>query len=270
MKHLEQLDLQGQPAPAYALMEGFGFPDSYATLISPSGEYQIGTKVYWFHDGFKYEAGSREELSSIKLNPSLAKYKTKAGSELIKCKTKYTPANLTQQNGGYDFDKYAFQFYWKQELRSLRRITFATNVYSESYGTDYGAIQHFWYSYIYIKFKYDYYSTGSNRWYPRNDEQFTWFTSHDFTGIVGMPDLISNGGQKTRSYYDGGSFSNGRKSIELASDALSSYDNGNPNRHSAADVRWTFEITGRIYGYPTYDYPNGYFNLGEGGGQVLW
>lgn len=108
--HLEQLDLQGQSAPAHTLMDGFGFPDSYATLISPSGEYQIGTKIYWFHDGFKYEAGSRIELNFIKLNPSLAKHKAKAGSELIKHTAKYTSASLTQHGSG-DLDKYAFQFF---------------------------------------------------------------------------------------------------------------------------------------------------------------
>lgn len=86
-----------------------------------------------------------------------------------------------------------------------------------------------------------------------------------------MPDLISNGGQKTASIVTQGNVTNGRKSIALASDALSSYDNGNFYRHDATEIRWTFEIVGSIDTSPTQDYfPNGRFVVGGDGNQVIW
>lgn len=57
----------------------FDFPAQYAALISEKGEYQIGDRINWYHDGYRYVAHSEEELIAIKANPSLATEKFSAG-----------------------------------------------------------------------------------------------------------------------------------------------------------------------------------------------
>ena len=139
---LEKSQREHRLSPAYELMERFGFPEYYAVLISPAGEYQIENTIYWFHNGFKYAAASEEELNAIKHAPQLAKMKYAAGAQHI---TNQVAAGKTanrtyQTNYPYAYDKYTFQFQYQYDPKSLRRIIYATSVYSEDFGTDYGPI----------------------------------------------------------------------------------------------------------------------------------
>ena len=278
-KNLEQLQSEHKLSPAHDLMEDFGFPDYYAALINDAGEYQVGTKIYWFHEGFKYEANSEKELASIKKNTSLAKTKYKAGSQILR-KTLLpgngstgTTANRTvQSNNPYAYDKYTFLFDYQNDTGSKRRTILATSVYSEDYGTDYGALTHYWYTTIYLFIKYEYYSLGSRKWYPAG-ESFDWRVSYNFAGTPTIPDLYNSTPVSQQNLSTQGTFTNGQKTIQMGSQPMSSQDYGDPQRHSIYDITWDFEITGGIETGPHFTFPNGAYNIGQmlaNPGPVIW
>lgn len=138
---LEELDTQKKSTAEYDLMAKFGFPAFYATLINPSGEYQIGNKIYWFHDGNKYEASSEDELASIKQNPLSAKVKYFAGTKIIK--STQVPLNgstnrtIGSRNPMDDY-KYHYEFNLNDKAGSQRRIMYNIRIYVEDRGTDPG------------------------------------------------------------------------------------------------------------------------------------
>lgn len=177
--HLEQMELTGQPTLAYKLMDSFGFPTFYATFINPNGEYQVGTKIYWFNDGYKHAVSSEAELQQIKQNPALSQDKSEAGSQLASSfaikgqtqlgKTGKATTNAFQSNQLDCDDKYVSPtFNLNGDSGSQRRIIFGTHIYSTYEETVYGVAK--WYSVLYMRSKVDYYSNGSSKWYSADGD----------------------------------------------------------------------------------------------------
>ena len=256
---LEQLDTQGKPAVAHELMTKFGFPISYAAIISPLGEYQIGSKIYWFHDGFKYQADSEEELSTVKLNQASAKVKFQAGYRVVdnknateSGKVSGTTANVTVQSlDPYANDKYVSStFGYRGDTGSPRRIIYATHVYVEDRGVS-NSRQTF-YTELDLFIKYEYYSRGSGKWYPAN-ESFTWSAYIDGSYSPGVNrtsytlDFMYPTGPSGNSLQ--GTYSNGIQSISLAYAYLKTA----PYVTGPTEVYWYFSLKGGIDSHPTND-----------------
>ncbi len=188
-----------------SLMQEFMFPNSYATIISNSGEYQIGNTIYWFYKGRKYEAQSNEELSLIKNDPSIAKRSYFAGARLVSTKHaienqknsdhSYLTTNTTIRSGtttNGDGKYHQSEFPLNGDNRSLRRANFETFIYNEDRtrydGGAYSGYQA-WYSAIVLNEYFEYYSFGTGRWYRAGESRATSF------------DLMVSGGVSGPSYY---------------------------------------------------------------------
>jgi|GEM_PF-5692671 len=135
-KSLRQLPLEAE-GEALNLLTQFHFPSSYAALINADGEYQIAERIYWFHEGFKYEAKSEEELARIKQNPSIAAVKFQAGAQLVDKMSQQEGPNGTTtasrevrgaDNTSGDRRWVGSTFGWDGRDR---RITIETFIYSE-------------------------------------------------------------------------------------------------------------------------------------------
>lgn len=256
--HLEALETAGQPAPAHELLEAFGFPDTYAAVINPAGEYQVGTKIYWFHKGFKYEASSEAELAAIKQAPTQAKTKYEAGYRIINegHPTTKTAARTGQTNNPESYDKYVYNFNYQNDSGSRRRVIYATRVFSEYRGSGFNSqnvYTQYWYSSVSLLIKYEYYSFGRNRWYPAGDS-FNWSAMiNKFTGNAYIPydqNQSIGGNYAEFASYLQGNFTNGLKSIELGNVIMAADAN---QSISSGSVYWSFEIAGGIICSPQYD-----------------
>lgn len=265
--HLEALETQGMATPAHELMVKFGFPISYASLISPSGEYQVGDKIYWFHAGSKYQASSEDELAAIKQNPAAAKVKLLAGYKVLPNANglpKNTEARTIADNDPYCDDKYSSYFNLNNDGGSQRRTIYGINVYTEDDGVDYGGFYHFWQTSLNLFIKFEYYSNGRRKWYPADGQTFLWNTnfSYDATPSIPYQNVPATTQNGSANYQN--SFSNGVASITLASQQLvtSTVD---PYLNQG-QITWNFQIGGSIQGYPSVDYAHNYVvNSG-----VLW
>jgi hypothetical protein len=107
------------------LQRRFLFPVFYATFINEAGEFQVGDNIYWYHEGFRYQATTEQELAAIKANPAQAQAKTPAGGLVIAPKglaPTATPGGATErvQDSGDSLDK---------------KYTFSTTAGIISYGT---------------------------------------------------------------------------------------------------------------------------------------
>ncbi|SET96918.1 hypothetical protein [Hymenobacter actinosclerus] len=265
--HLEELDLQGREAPSYELMSKFGFPTDYATIINPKGEYQIGSKIYWFDNGFKYEVSSDEELVLIKADPSLANIKYQAGSKFVELNNKNTKAqtqnyDLTYANNNpYCDDKYVTPtFFYKGDSGSKRRIIYGISVYTEDLGYNPGPIiQRSFNTALILRIKYEYLSGRKNKWYPQQNEPFTWAVNFTASGGPSVPYPAPGGSSGMPLGYQNQSetYSNGLKDIVLGRSYVVGLATGIVDTFPN-DVTWTFTINGSITGYPTQDIANKY------------
>lgn len=280
---------------APGLMMEFGFPMQYAALINPKGEYQIGSKIYWFHEGFKYEASSEEELQRLKNNPSVAQHKYRAG--IVPGSEKVSHIDLSDDkpnqnrtirynNGGSRGDgKYQYQFPLWYDNNSQRRLSFETFLYAEdvtgSYTTPQGYGQTIR-SGIVLNEYLEYYSRGSGRWYRNSDERTTsfaltvsgnvkannfgtqsnWFRYNDPS--PGSPSVFTQfniNGLNIR--HSGGDFQTGI----LSEIFYNRYD----NNYSAyvdprtAGIIWDFEISGTYSAYVSSDRDHTHTESG-----ILW
>jgi hypothetical protein len=252
---LEALENKGIPTPAHNLMYKFGFPLSYASFLNPSGEYQVGNKIYWFHDGVKYQADSEQELASIKNDPSTAKVKLSAGSTKVDRKGALGGnANRTiADDDPYADNKYNKEFYITGESGSRRRTIFDINVFTDDRGTDYSGFFHFYYTSLNLQVKYEYYSNGNRKWYPQNGESFAWKTTGTFDATPSIPYKTGPGPAPTQTgtlnYQN--TYSNGIAVITLASSNLAT-STVDPYLNKG-QIKWDFEINGTIEGYPVRD-----------------
>lgn len=255
---LEELETKGIPTPAHNLMYKFGFPLSYASFLNPAGEYQVGNKIYWFHDGVKYQADSEQELASIKNDPSSAKVKLSAGSTKVDRKGALGgDANRTiADDDPYADNKYNKEFTITGESGSKRRTIYDINVFTDDRGTDYSGFFHFYYTSLNLQIKYEYYSNGSRKWYPMNNETFNWKTAVTFDATPSIPYKTGSGPAATQrgsaNYQN--SYNNGIAVITLASENLTT-STVDPYLNKG-QIKWDFEIIGNIEGYPNRDSRN--------------
>lgn len=273
--HLEELEIAEKSTPAHDLIDKFGFPDSYAVLINRDGEYQIGAKIYWYSQGFKYEVGSETELSAIKREPTLCKIRFKVESYIVKSsrlKGSFTPSGTTasltsQSNNPYAYDKYTSNFNYQNDSGSPRRIIYATRVYTEYKGSSFisGKNTQIWYTSVSLLIKYEYYSFGRGKWYPLSNEPLNWKVSINFTGTDYIPYNQFNSYSSQLNTYLQGNFTNGLRSIELANQTL--YADANYSL-SSGSISWGLQIIGYVDCDPQYDFAHRYL-VGDGS-TVLW
>jgi hypothetical protein len=170
-KNLGFHSLRQSTAPESAkLLNEFGFSGQYAALISEAGEYQIGDRISWFHDGFRYVANSEQELADIKANPTTATEKFSAG--LVKHTSKGQAAareirNSDNQEGDGRYNG--------QEVTigpgSVRKLSFESILYCEDVSDRYthAFAQRVWYTSISINEYYEYHSSRAGTWYRADD-----------------------------------------------------------------------------------------------------
>ena len=265
------------------LMKEFGFPAQYAALINQNGEYQVGSKIYWFYDGFKYEASSESELARIKKNPSLATQKYETGKHIVSVKHMTLPANRTTRNGSSGGDgRYQTAFLLNNDGGSQRRLSLETFIFSEvtSYNPVYpgSSYNRTIYTSVVINEYCEYYSRGSRRWYRSGDQRST---SYDLntTGWASGSNFAPPSGNSAQPVGAKGTPSNAGGRITTSNELHSNsdfqrgvanavfYSEGDTN---FAGILWDFEITGSYQAYLTGDsykfYPN--HTLGLNG--VLW
>lgn len=268
-KSLEELDAQKKSTTEYDLMVKFGFPAFYATLINPSGEYQIGSKIYWFHDGNKYEASSEDELASIKQNPLSAKVKHFAGTKIIKSTQLPLDGSTNRTIGSrnpLDDYKYHYEFLLFNQSGNDRRIMYNIRIYVEDRGTDPSVSYKQFYTNLSLLIKYEYYSYGNRAWYPSQGRgsQLDWSTAINFTGTALTPNPASTPTSQSSSSYRSFSFDNGVVGISLGDATI--YAFVATQDYTANDVTWDYEISGNINAYPDNDRNHSY----PISGNVLW
>lgn len=252
---LEQLESSGTPTPEYNMMVSFGFPTFYASIINPVGEYQIGNKIYWFHEGFKYQADSPEELVLIKQNPAQAKLKYQAG--LYKSHAEGGTTNrVTRGPDPYSDEKHVKYFYITGESGSYRRTMYSASVYNEDqgYGFVLGTYSHFIRTNLNLLIKYEYYSFGKRKWYPAEGQNFLWQANVNFTGNALYPGQPSFPQIYNSSVNQAGSYSNGLTTLNMAVATVTT-----SSSTGTGEVGWNFEITGTLNGYPANDQINNYY-----------
>lgn len=265
---LEALETKGTPTPAHNLMAKFGFPTSYASLINPVGEYQVADKIYWFHDGVKYEASSEEELAAIKQNPASAKVKLAAGYRIIQSSKGTAPdqANRTYANNSSDLEgKWYYGYYQNNDPGSERRIKYITFVYTEQQYTFGSAV--YWNTGVYLQAKHEYYSRGKRAWYPVGGQPFNWTVNVSFDATVStyyQGNILNTystqyGSINNQVQFDSGSYS----TFAIASANVTTQTNLN---QSSSDIRWNYEVNGSISGYNVNDPTYGTYNISG----LLW
>lgn len=170
-------------AESAKLLQGFGFPGQYAALISEAGEYQIGNRISWFHDGFRYVAQSEQELQAIKADPTIAKEKFSAG---VQKTSSDTPSGQEAAREVRDSDYQVGDGRYNGRLETVgpgsqRKLSFESILYVEDasdrhYHDPGGRV---WYSSISINEYYEYYSSSANTYYRCDDYPRT--TSYNLT-----------------------------------------------------------------------------------------
>lgn len=264
LPNLERLIAQDK-APAYSLVTRFGFPSFYTAIINPLGEYQIGSKIYWFHDGFKHEVSSETELKAIKLNPasSAVKYRTASQEYGAPASTTIngsattingsaTSSNLTTQTIGTN-DRYTKVYNRFGDPGSRRRFIFATYVYTEELArTDNNATQN-WRTYLHLRMKNEYYSFGSAKWYEAYESYYVYYRLDNCTARAYVNNFsgqeyifppyqnqFDNGGGQDTNAANGGVFTVPITGfVNISNDAT--YGSA-----SIYDVVWTFELDGQL------------------------
>jgi hypothetical protein len=294
------LQEQRQPthknAFAAQLDKDFGFPSAYSALISGAGEYQIGDRISWFHEGFRYIAHSEDELAAIKANPTVATEKFVAGPILVnpsvtstsgtsqKVRISINPGALANStgrnsqstNGDGKYGNYRFNLNRNDgrgdDAGSQRQLGFEAVLYYED-ATDrvQPAIsgQRTFYTAIYINEYYEYYSRGGGRWYRCDD--YPRLTSYS---------LSSSGTASGTGYYP---LNNGSWGTNGSNLSVNSNISRNNEQHSGDDYKttvlggylssyegpgrglfnWNFDITGsystRVSIDPFHVHTEGYY-----------
>jgi hypothetical protein len=252
--HLEELDSQGKHAPAYELMNKFGFPVAYSSIINSNGEYQVGDDIYWFHDGFKYLAKSEDELAAIKSNPSTAKVKFSAGSKSISVKKVSNVGDRTYGYGQFSDDKYIYPFSLTNDSRNRRRIIYCAYVYKEAQGERQPGF-FFYKSEIYIRIKYEYFSDGTGNWYQAKGQNFTYNANFSYDATCSAPCVGIPFTTKTGRINEQVSFDTGLWDLRLATENFTEATNCAYNGSNVDNIRWDFEVYGTISSYPAAYFP---------------
>lgn len=267
-------------------MQEFGFPPSYATIINRQGEYQIGNKIYWFHNKYKFEVNSEEELLKVKSNPDSYKNKTLTKSTIISEESILTgTSNRSWQNADQVYSTNVYtsivtkeispNFIINNQSGSVRRFTYGTRMYAEALGLSNGNQTYDTYMFIYVALEY--YSFGRKRWYLedepfRLDYGFT-VDANAYNALRG----VSFGPNYLQPFMSGSQTSNIPNSNAYYSSigvefchAYVEYPYHPDNRFT--DLYWGFEIKGFVN--TTHDWaPFNSYQLGVNDGtyqSVIW
>lgn len=277
--NLETKQTENQATPAYDLVSKFGFPNFIASIINPAGEYQVGDKIYWFHDNVKYQANSESELAGIKQNPSLATTKSYAG--LSKASPDNGPSKGTANpqpstpenpivgtnqvtisaNGGTDnYRTYVSPtFLLNGDPGSQRHTVYALRVYTEAEDGGY-------YTVLYLQIIYQYYSNGRRSWYAANGNFWSYDVNVQYTGsITGVsafdtpygPVGYTNNTPTSGSLIANGSYSTGEINLQMGA-AHIRIDGANSSNTGVQ--YWNVSVGGYINGNATNANPyQGYY-----------
>jgi hypothetical protein len=278
---IEEL-IQSKKAPAYQLIEEFGFPYFYTVILNPEGEYQVGDKIYWCHSKSIYEANSEKELADIKQNPAICKVKYATTSSEVRAQspkdksrpTSYPSATtrVTSQPGGsYSNDKWIYDYNKNGDTGSKRRWIFSTRIFStEQPRTNNNTTQN-WRSYMSIIIKHLYYSFGSRTWYPITGSFFSYARIDKFDGtayvnnfsgtsasysIANQPEYTNT----TNAYTDQTTVFNSAF-VYISNDASS-------RSASESDVYFTYEIDGSLMARETDESNYSQFLIAGGPGYI--
>ncbi len=152
--------------PTLEDLQKFNFPAAHLWYLNEKGEFQIGETIFWYHDGYKYEANGEDALKLIKENPALCKNKSKAGGEVILIDAPSNARTSTAVLGTYGLDaRHQYQF----NAGGQRKYVHELVTYRETYIVD--AI------YLYLRIKMEY--KGSKGWKPAGEKRdifynFSW------------------------------------------------------------------------------------------------
>lgn len=264
--NLEMMETQGQATRAHNLMNSFGFPSFLASIINPSGEYQVGNKVYWFHDEFKYQANSETELAAIKQNPSSAITKSHAGLSIMSFSKKplvsasnlptSTTNRVIEGDDPYADNRYNnYYFNLNGDPGSQRRIIYDIHIYTEDDGDEPGGYYHDYYTVLYLQIKYEYYANRSGAWYPAAGQVFDWQTQIGYDATASIPNQASSTTTTFSNLYQSNSYDNGIVMLPLSDNHLVCTT---AQYVATSDIRWNFEINGSIQGHPDNDPSHNY------------
>jgi hypothetical protein len=278
--NLEAKQVANQATPAYDLVSKFGFPNFIASIINPSGEYQVGDKIYWFHDNVKYQANSESELASIKQNPSLATTKFYAGLSEVNpnkdhlkgiANSQPSKSSIVSTNrvtignygGANGYNSYVSQtFYLNGDLGSQRHTVYGLRVYTE-------AAEGGYYTALYLQIIYQYYSNGRRAWYAAVGNSWSYDVNVQYTGyitalggveaptyppvIIPTRNIINNSGSLTTS----GTYDTGEINLQMGAAYINAAASDSRNTHL---VSWDISVTGYINGNATNTNPvQGYY-----------
>lgn len=264
MFNLEALQTAGKPTYAFDLVNEFGFPDFLASIVNNDGEYQVGERIFWFHNKIKYQADSEAELLLIKQNPLSAKKQLYAGTSIIApsrnignstLKGQVTVNTVTQGIDPYAANGFVSYFNLYNDPNSRRRIIYDLHVSVQDDGISYS--RHYYSTVLYLQIKYEYYSFGRNAWYPAVGQNFNWQTDITMQCTPSVPNQISitrlTDGSLTSSgtLTSSGSYDNGIKVIPLSHYSLVS--DVSSQGTSKSDVIWSISGSGNLNGYPADD-----------------
>lgn len=144
IKSLGASYLNGTEDSSNEMVNSFGFPLGLAMIINTKGEYQIGNKICWYHEGFRHEAADEQGLANIKSNPENSTSKFIAGVRKIE---KVIPDKSARVYGRKERDSRDNKYTQILSLIGVpqrRRHIFSTSIYTERYVSSYpNSIQYF-------------------------------------------------------------------------------------------------------------------------------
>ncbi len=113
------------------LKQEFGFPNLYAAVINPQGEYQIGDKLYWYHAGQKHQFSSIADLHAARQGKIVPHVTLLAGYKKLTSKASSAGARTIASNSYGRDGKYQYQFCLWGNCNSIRKIVYETVIYTD-------------------------------------------------------------------------------------------------------------------------------------------
>ena len=238
---------------AVSLRNSFGFPEGLAAIINPLGEYQIGSQIIWYNNGFRHEVTGEQQLALIKQDPANSTLKFSAGKKNIRQDVKVNSVSNRYEGQGADGKFIAYLDL--VGVPQQRRYIYETWVYTEEYVSSYPKSQQFYTVLtmgIYLQYKsQDFF--GSTVWRETQDYRHINY-NFDFSGGCNVPVLLANPATlPSNTHYFGTTnfsndyYGNSRMYIVLAATDLWAYNGeANDHRYDEDGVYWGYQITGYI------------------------
>ena len=247
--------LSKESKEATALQQRFLFPVFYATFINEAGEFQVGDAIFWYHDGFRYQAANEQELAAIKANPEQSESKTPAGGLFIAPKSfpaSSTPGGAAErvQDSGDSVDKK----YTSNTAAGV--ISYGTVVYTETNIFVFSSYD----SYLYLNIDVDGSSVSRVVDYSLDMHAIAgyqhswWYDDHN-------TELNNHVEQHTVA-------TNGLLQVQLGY-ALCYFNNNGGRTYTRNGVKWDYQLYGYINTNVTGITPNASF-YAPSSGNLLW